>query len=92
MILLARRKGFEPLTLLWEHGGFVEPLLAISTPHGAIHADAAGGPQKNGKGGQCCARKMKAARSPPCGAGGKRRRAPAGAEGAQRGAPAGASA
>jgi hypothetical protein len=35
--------------LLWEHGGFVEPLLRIPTPHGAIYADAAGWPQKNGK-------------------------------------------
>jgi hypothetical protein len=59
-------------------------------PHPSF-ADAAGWPQEMARR-QPCTRKVKAARSPLCEAGGTRRRAPAGAEGAQRGAPVGASA
>jgi hypothetical protein len=36
--------------LLWGHGGFAQPLPAIPTLRRAIYPDAAGWPQKNGKG------------------------------------------
>jgi hypothetical protein len=44
-----------------EHGGLIEPLLAIPTPHGALFADVAGWPQEKWQGRQPCSRKMKAA-------------------------------